>query len=320
MIVASLLFVSCSGNGADAPIGPATAPSATPVPQARTEVAAARLGDQILVIGGLLADGSPTDRVDRYDLKTGRWSDGPAMPAPLHHAGAAEFGGRLFVAGGYVVGPTSAWSETDQVWSLGPDDGTWKAEPSLGHRRGALGLAATTSRLVAFGGTSDGQVVDTVEVYRAGTDGWRPAPPMSMAREHTAAATAGGRVYAIAGRSGGIDTNVVAVESFDPAAFNGGWRKEPALAVPRGGIAAATVGDTICVAGGEEPTGTIASVECLLDGAWRAVGDLAEPRHGLGVVAGDDGRIHVLAGGPQPGLFVSIAHEILQILEVTAEN
>ena len=316
MVVASLSLTSCSSNGVDTPIGPATAPSATPVPEARTEVAAARLGDQILVIGGLVADGSATDRVDRYDTKTGRWSDGPAMPEPLHHAGAAAFGGRLFVAGGYVVGPTSAWSETDRVWSLGPADAAWKAEPALGNRRGALGLAATTSRLVAFGGTSDGQVVDTVEVYRAGMDGWRPAPPMSMAREHTAAATVGGRVYAIAGRSGGLDTNLVAVESFDPAAFNGGWRNEPALAVPRGGMAAATVGDTICVAGGEAPTGTIASVECLRNGAWRNHGDLSEARHGVGVVAGDDGRLHVLAGGPQPGLFVSTAHEILQIPEI----
>jgi N-acetylneuraminic acid mutarotase len=120
-------------------------------------------------------------------------------------------------------------------------------------------------------------------------------------------------VYAIAGRAGGLDTNLVAVESFDPAAFNGGWRNEPALAVPRGGIAAATVGDTICVAGGEAPSGTIASVECLRNGAWRNRGDLSEARHGLGVVAGDDGRLHVLAGGPQPGLFVSTAHEIVQI-------
>ncbi len=288
-------------------------PAATPVPVARTEVAAARLGNGIYVVGGLEVDGSATDRVDRYDLDTGRWSQAPSLPEALHHAGTATFEGRLFVAGGYVVGTDSAWSETDKVWSLASGDDEWRAEPSLGNRRGAHGLAATGSRLVAFGGTSDGQVVGSVEILQAGTDDWRPAPPMSTAREHTAAAALDGRVYAIAGRAGGLETNLKTVESFDPSAFNGGWRDEPSLTTPRGGIGAAPVGEAICVVGGEATSGTIGSVECLRGGAWMASGGLAEPRHGLGVVAGDVGRLHVLAGGPQPGLFVSTAHEILDM-------
>jgi hypothetical protein len=65
-----------------------------------------------------------------------------------------------------------------------------------------------------------------------------------------------------------------------------------------------------CVAGGEEPAGTIESVECLVDGGWRTVATLDTPRHGLAVVT-VGGVLHVLGGGPEPGLTVSDAHEVI---------
>jgi hypothetical protein len=308
-----LALAACDGDGHEAArearreTAPATA---APVPEARTEVGAGRLGDTIVVLGGFRADGSATDRVDVFDLGTRVWRDGPKLPAALHHVAAAAFGDRLFAAGGF----TNAGTESSAVWSLGPGTGdTWREEPPLGTPRGALGLAATGDRLVAFGGTAGGRVLETAEVLAAGADGWRQAPSMRQPREHTAAASAGGRVYAIAGRVASLESNLVSVESIDPSAFAPEWRSEPDLRFSRGGTAAAATGDTVCVAGGEEPTGTIPSVECLVDGAWRTVATLSEPRHGLGVVAGDDGTLHVLAGGPQPGLFVSTAHEVLTL-------
>lgn len=305
--LALLLLAGCSRDDVEFAPVPGAETSAAPVPEARTEVGAARLGDSIVVLGGFRADGSATDRVDVYDLSSKEWRDGPPLPAPLHHPAAASFAGRLFVAGGF----TAAGTESARVWSLGDGDERWRDEPPLLTARGALGLAATGSRLVAFGGTSAGQVLATAEVLVAGTDQWRSAPSMASAREHTAAAARGGRVYAIAGRVGSLESNLVSVESIDPGAFAPEWRKEPDLRFSRGGTAAAAVGDAVCVVGGEEPGGTIASVECLVDGAWRTAAELEEPRHGLGVVGGDDGALHVLAGGPEPGLFVSTAHEVL---------
>jgi hypothetical protein len=297
-----------SGRAGDGDDG--ARPDPTPVPEARTEVGAARLGDDALVvIGGFRADGSATDRVDRYDLVTGGWTSGPPLPEPRHHPGATAFRGRVYVAGGY----SPAGTETDTVWSLGPDDEQWRTEPVLGTARGALGLAATGDRLVAFGGTASGQVLATAEVLVAGTDTWRTLPSLRQPREHTAAASLDGRVYAIAGRVGSLESNLTSVESIDPSGFAPEWRKEPDLQHSRGGTAAAAVDDTVCVAGGEEPPGTIPSVECLLGGAWREAATLAEPRHGLGVVAGRGRDLHVLAGGPQPGLFVSTGHEVLTI-------
>lgn len=316
-LLLATVLAGCSRDAPEAPDEPAAvAPAvrmAPAVPEARTEVGAARLGDRIVVVGGLKEDGTATDRVDIYDVESETWTDGPALPRALHHPGVTTFQGRIVVAGGYVT-DGGAWLETDDVWSLGDDlDAGWREEPSLHTARGALGLAATGDRMLAFGGTAAGQVLTSVELLVTGADSWRTFPPLRQPREHLAATGAGGRIYAIGGRVGGLETNLVSVESIDPNAFAPEWRGEPDLTKARGGIAAATVDRRPCVAGGEEPTGTIDSVECLDGGRWRVVATLAEPRHGLGVVAGDDGRLHVLAGGPQPGLFVSTAHEVLTV-------
>ena len=169
-------------------------------------------------------------------------------------------------------------------------------------------MASAGGRLVAVGGTdAGGRFLTRTEVLSPGQRSWTAGPDMTEPRDHLAAAASGGRIYAIAGRLGGLDTNKATVESWDPAG-GGGWRAEPPLNDTRGGTSAAEAGGRPCVAGGEEPRGTIASVECLANGRWSRVATLRAPRHGLGV-AGLGERLHVIAGGPEPGLFVSGAHE-----------
>lgn len=311
MALAALVVAGCSRggepNGPDPAASPATAPA---VPEPRTEVGGGLLGGHVVVLGGLRADGSASDRVDLYDPRQRRWSPGPSLPVALHHMGVASFAGRLFVAGGYTTGPGGAWAETDQVHSLGEGESEWRAEPALGAPRGALGLAADRDRLVALGGTSGGAVVATTELLEAGTGQWRAGPALAQAREHTAAVSTPSRVYAVAGRLGGLDTNLSSVETLEAGAA--AWRPGPDLNDARGGIAGAAVGEMPCVAGGEAPSGTIASVECLVEGRWRRLGTLSTARHGLAAVASGD-HLHVIAGGPEPGLFVSDVHEVLRL-------
>ena len=68
-----------------------------------------------------------------------------------------------------------------------------------------------------------------------------------------------------------------------------------------------------CLAGGEGPGGTHAEVECIdAEGALVALPPLDVARHGLGAaVVGD--TVHVVLGGPNPGLFVSAAAEALAL-------
>ena len=316
LLVVALVAGACSGS-VDDPPAPGTTVAAAPaapaeLPLPRTEVSAAVLAGRIVVAGGLTADGAASDRVDLYDPAANAWAPAPALPLGLHHSGMAALGDRVYVAGGYTNRAGQEWVAQSRVLSLGERETAWREEPALGGTRGGLAMVTAAGRLVAVGGTDNlGRFLARTEVFMPGQRAWAAGPDMTEPRDHLAAASSGGRVYAIAGRLGGLDTNKATVESWDPAA-GGPWRAEPRLNDTRGGTSAAEAGGRPCVAGGEEPAGTIASVECLAGGRWTRVARLALPRHGLGV-AGVGGRLHVVAGGPQPGLFVSGAHEVFGV-------
>jgi N-acetylneuraminic acid mutarotase len=132
------------------------------------------------------------------------------------------------------------------------------------------------------------------------------------AREHLGAAALGGVVYAVAGRTTGLDTNLDIVEAYDAAANR--WRAIPRVPGRRGGTAAAAVSGRLVSAGGEEPGGTIRTVFAYNPGTrrWTSLPSLPRPRHGLGLV-GYRGRAYALAGGPQPGLTVSGSNQVLRL-------
>jgi hypothetical protein len=285
-------------------------------PPARTEVAGARFFHGLAVVGGLTADGTPSARADQYMFPTDSWRELPDLPVPLHHTGAGQLGERLYVVGGYTGAAGAAWTPTAEVWSLGVDEDSWRKEPPLSAPRGALAIASLPNALVAVGGVAGADMVRT-EILEAGATSWTRGPDLSVPREHLAATDLDGRVYAIGGRVGTLESNLDSVESWAPG--EAAWRPEPKLNHSRGGFGATTVGQgfeeqgrpggTPCVAGGEEPGDrTIAEVECLVRGAWKVVAKLRIPRHGLAVVA-PDRQIHMIGGGPKPGLHVSDAHE-----------
>ncbi len=283
-----------------------------PLPTARTEVAGAAWEGRIVVVGGLTEAGVASDRVDVYDPVTNRWEDGPALPLGLHHVGLAVLGGRLYLAGGYHnPTPVAEWQAQSRVLSLRPGDSVWREGPPLNTARGGLALVGEGDLLVAIGGTGAGGVLRSTEVLSPGDGGWQPGPDLTEARDHLAATTSGGRVYAIAGRQGSLESNLATVESWAPRE-PGGWRADALLNDSRGGTSASVAAGRPCVVGGEEPQGTIASVECLSDGGWERLATLQVPRHGLAVVGLQD-QLHVIGGGPKPGLFVSTAHEVFTV-------
>lgn len=285
-------------------------------PPARTEVVGAPFFHGVAVLGGLTAEGQASAEADHYSFAGDTWASLPALPVPLHHAGAGQLGGRLYVVGGYS-GALGAPQAVAEVWSLGPGEEKWRPEPPLSAPRGALAVASLPDALVAVGGVAGPDLVRT-EILERGAAGWRRGPDLGTPREHLAATAVDGRVYAIGGRAGSLESNRDSVESWAPG--EAGWRVEPKLNHSRGGIGAATVGaapaeaggrgGTACVAGGEAPGDrTIAELECLEQGAWTLVANLAVPRHGLAVIA-PDRRLHVVGGGPKPGLHVSDVHEM----------
>jgi N-acetylneuraminic acid mutarotase len=280
--------------------------AATPLPEPRTEVAAAPLRGEIVVVGGFLASGGNSRRVDAYRPANDTWRRLPDLPVSVDHAAAASWHGRVVVVGGY--GADRRPLRAAFLW----DGARWSRLPRPPDARAAAAAAATADgRVWVVGGRRTDGLATRMLVLDLKTLRWATeAGPQP--REHLAAAALGGRVYAIGGRAAGYDTNVATTQSWDPRSRR--WLRLPPVPHARGGTGAAAAAGRVVSAGGEEPAGTIADVYAFdpRSRAWTRLPDLPTPRHGLGVVA-LGGRVWVVAGGPSPGLTVSGAVESLPL-------
>ncbi len=227
----------------------------------------------------------------------------PDLPVSVNHAMAAAARGRLYVVGGY--GPEG---HLRRAFVL--DGGRWRELPPPPDARAAGGAAVVGSTLYVVGGVGPDGLRRTMLALDLRRERWRellgPTP-----REHLGVAALAGRLYAVGGRTAGFDTNTRLAESWTPG---GRWRRIAPVPDARGGTALAAVRGTLVSAGGEAPSGTIASVYRYRPstGRWARLADLTTPRHGLAVV-GVVGTLYVIGGGPRPGLTVSDANESLQV-------
>ena len=306
---ASLLAAAAAAAAAASAPGaspPAVWQRAAPLPDPRGEVAAAVVRGEIAVVGGFDRSGDNSARADTYSPARDAWRRLPDLPAPVDHAMAAASGRRLYVIGGY--GRSRAPRRSAWILSLG---GRWRALPPLPAARAAGGAAVLHGRLYVVGGVGPRGLARDTYVLDLRRRRWstRPGP---TPRQHLAVTSAGGRLYALAGRTAGFDTNMTLFESLAPLERR--WRRLPPVPAKRGGTGAAAVGATIVSVGGEAPEGTIATVYGFdtRRRRWRQLPDLPTPRHGL-CVAIFAGRVYAIAGGTTPGLATSGTNEFLPI-------
>jgi N-acetylneuraminic acid mutarotase len=275
-----------------------------PLPLARSEVAGARLGSQIAVVAGFLADGGSSSRVDLYSPARNRWTTLPPLPVRVNHPMAAGAGGRLYVFGGYragVAGPSRG--------AFVLRGGRWRTLAPLPLGRAAAGAAVVGRRIYVAGGVGPAGIARSMLAYDLSTGRWRTLPGPTP-REHLGVTTLGGRLYVVGGRVSGTPTAVV--ESWSPA--TGPWRRETSLPEPRGGTGAGVAAGRIVSAGAESAAGT-SNAAYAYDSArrvWTRLPDVPTAQHGLAVV-GIGSVVHVIGGGPVPGLSVSAAHEALDV-------
>jgi N-acetylneuraminic acid mutarotase len=277
------------------------------MPLPRTEVAAATVGGEIVVLGGFTIDRGASTRVDAYSPARNSWRRLPDLPVGVHHSMAVGARGRVYVLGGYDVDGTPLRS----AYVL--DRGRWRSLPRLPFARAAAGAAVAAGKVVVAGGVTSGatRLARNALSFDLRTRRWSVVPGPSP-REHLGVTGFGGTVYAIAGRTAGLDTNLLTFESYRPG--DRGWRRLQPVPDSRGGTGAAALAGQVVSVGGEEPAGTIAEVLAyrIADRRWVQLENLRTPRHGIGVAA-VGGRVFVIGGGPQPGLTVSSANEALAI-------
>lgn len=254
--------------------------------------------------GGLDPDGSASNEVRVFDAASGDWTDGPSLPAAVHHASLVSDGTRLLM-GGYAA---PGFGPTDAVWLLSDGADAWTAGPPLPEPRGA-GAAAWDGTRALYGGGL-GQLGVRDEIFAFDGEAWSSVAGLSQAREHLGAASDGaGRTWFLGGRLGGIDTNLGTVDLVEGAAVAAIGELSP-----RGGVAAFLVpGIGACLTGGEAPLRALTLVECMdAGGRITALPEMTQTRHGhgAGVV---DGVAWVLLGGPTPGLSAQSSVERLTL-------
>lgn len=285
----------------------------------RTEVAVAILDGTIYAAGGFTSDGEASDVVEAYAIDSDRWERSTSLPEALHHAGMAAAAGRLYVVGGYRAdGGASA-----DVWSWAPGDDAWRREPAMPTARGALAVATVevvdTTVIHAVGGATrfagggQAELSDAHEAFVLARRAWDRLGAFPGPRDHLAAASTQGRLYAIGGRELALTRNQARLDIYDP--LSNRWTRGPDMPTARGGLCAVGAAGRVYVFGGEQPSGTFpeAEIYSAADDAWTEAPDLPTRRHGLGCAAENDDRLYVVGGGPTPGLSVSGANEILAV-------
>jgi len=276
------------------------------MPLPRTEVSAAVVGSEVVVLGGLTLEGGASRRVDAYSPARDSWRRLTDLPIGVHHAMAVGAGGKLYVLGGYTE--SGAVLRTAFVFQ----EAVWSQLPRMPFPRAAAGAGVVGQRLLVAGGVGAARrLARNALQFGFRTHRWSVVPGPTP-REHLGVTALGGAVYAVGGRTAGLDTNLMHFESFRPG--DRAWRRLQPVPDPRGGTGAAALAGRVISVGGEEPGGTIEEVleYRIADRRWVRLADLSTPRHGVGVAA-LGGRVYVIGGGPEPGLTVSSANESLAV-------
>jgi N-acetylneuraminic acid mutarotase len=260
----------------------------------------ATLNGQLYVVGGFDGAGQPAATMEVYDPSADRWTARRSLPAPLHHVNLGSVGGKLYVVGALSGSSFSAVGTTLE-YDPGLDAWTPRAAMPAGTERGASGVAVLGSRIVVAGGLRGVSVADA-SIYDPGTNTWSPIGSLAVARDHLAAATVGGQVFAVAGRDNGALR--AALEVLDPA--SGTWARRADIPTARGGCAAAELSGRLVVMGGEgnaaDPAGIFSQTESYdpSNDRWRMDSPMRTGRHGIGAgVLG--GRLFVPGGATREG-------------------
>lgn len=279
-VLAAMLVIGCTPTPTPAPTPASPAPvSTTTAPQSN-------------------AVGLPTAVATTAPAWT---SAGRMAETRVGHTTTLLQDGRVLVAGGFADGNANDVRASAEVYD--PATGSWSpSTPMLHARAGHIAVLLTDGTvLVAGGGTTPTDTLDTAELYNPTTNAWTATGSL-RAPLASAAATLllDGRVLLVGGDSHG-DAQLTA-ELYDPRTRK--WTFTGEMDTPRSGPTATRLWTgQVLVAGGANGTTPLASAE-LYDpqtGSWSAAGTMAEPRVAQAAAILVDGRV-LVAGGLRGGM------------------
>jgi len=243
-------------------------------------------------------------------------SAGQMAEARVEHTATLLQDDRVLVAGGFADGEANDVRASAELYD--PKTGTWtRTGDMLQARAGHVAVLLTDGTvLVAGGGSSPVDSLDTAELFDPRTGSWSPTGKL-RARLAGASATLllDGRVLLAGGEVDG-DAQLTA-EIYDPTTRK--WSFTGDMRAPRTGPTVTRLWTgQVLVAGGADGTTPVSSAE-LFDpetGTWSAGGSMTEPRVAHAAAILDDGRV-LVAGGLSGGLGGDLEpQDILESAEV----
>lgn len=221
-----------------------------PLPPTLHHLGASVVGGKIYVIGGYISGFNPTDKVFEYNPVNDKWSAKSPMPIKRGGHVAVTIKDKIYVVGGEQFGGALT---TNLVYDPATD--SWEERSPMPTAREHLAAAVLNDKMYVVGGRrfEGGSLnnVSTVEVYDPLTDTWDQSPAnLPIPSGGLAVASLHGRLYAFGGEffedgaSGVFDLTA----EYDPEKNT--WRNLASMPLPRHGIGAIAVADTIFIIGG----------------------------------------------------------------------
>ncbi|MFW5846256.1 MAG: Kelch repeat-containing protein, partial [Planctomycetota bacterium] len=213
------------------------------LPTARTLGGAVVLGEDLYLVAGGDGSGSPLLQNLRYEIASDSWTPVADLPQAYVDAAICGLDGRIYVIGGVrdglIVGDAVVYDAATDAWS---------PIAALPQPLTSIEAVGVDGRVFVLGGFGNGGHRNRGLAYDPATDSWTPIAPMpTPVLSAAATATDDGLIWVIGGEENGWarpDTMV-----YDPAADS--WSFGPPLRHKRSGLAAASDGSTIHVAGGQ---------------------------------------------------------------------
>jgi non-specific serine/threonine protein kinase len=159
----------------------------------RAAGAAATVGDKLVVAGGQAND-RLVPGVEVFDGK--QWTPATDIPTPREHVAAASDGNFMYVVGGRDLDPDKNSAALER---FDPSSDTWEKLPDMPTPLGGLGAAIVEGRLLAVGGETSTDVLDTALAYDIARRKWSKAPSLRTPRHGMAVVSFGNTVYALEG-------------------------------------------------------------------------------------------------------------------------
>lgn len=136
-----------------------------------------------------------------YDPVEDRWSDGPPLNEARSGLGAGVIDGKIYAAGGYILGNGVVSQKTAEVFD--PETNEWTSLPDMPDTRHGISAAMLDNKLYVFGGLPVAVSTHTF-VFDPASETWSELADMPTGLTMAGAAAADGSVYVMGGGPSGL--------------------------------------------------------------------------------------------------------------------